>query len=163
MAEQLTLDLGLKTFEILDIDGNVAGTIRFNPADPGFVGRWKQAEEKIQGYQQKITDLAASGTPEIDQWPLLMEASDAIKQAFDYAFGAPVSQVFFGGYSAFALTANGHTVLENVLEGVAPVIEKALKSAAKKAQQRMASHTAPYQGTTKGLAPGQAATPAAQP
>ena len=71
MAEQLTLDLGLKTFEILDIDGNVAGTIRFNPADPGFVGRWKQAEEKIQSYQKKITDLAASGTPEIDQWPVL--------------------------------------------------------------------------------------------
>lgn len=159
MAEQLTLDLGLKTFEILDIDGNVAGTIRFNPADPGFVGRWKQAEEKIQSYKQKITDLAASGTPEIDQWPVLMEASDAVKQALDYAFASPVSAVLFGGNSAFAMTDSGGMVLENVMEGLAPVMEKAIKEAAGKAQQRMQSHTAPYQGTTKGLAPGQPARP----
>ena len=150
MPEQIVLDLGVKTYEIKDPDGTVTGTVRFNPADPGFAGRWQQAEAKIESYRQRINEMQASGVPEIDQWPLLMEASDAIKNTFDYAFGAPVSQVFFGGYSAFALTANGHTVLENV-------------STAKKAQQRMASHTAPYQGTTKGLAPGQAATPAAQP
>lgn len=160
---EITIDRGYRTYDIKDTDGTLVGTIRFNPADPGFAGRWQQAEAKIESYRQRINEMQASGVPEIDQWPLMMEASDAIKQAFDYSFGAPVSQVFFGGYSAFALTANGHTVLENVLEGVAPVIEKALKSAAKKAQQRMADHTAPYQGTTKGLAPGQTAAPAEKP
>lgn len=163
MPEQIVLDLGVKTYEIKDPYGNVTGVVQFNPSDPGFAGRWQQAEAKIESYRQRINEMQASGVPEIDQWPVLMEASDAIKQAFDYAFGAPVSQAFFGGASAFALTANGHAVLENVLEGVAPVIEKALKSAAEKAQQRMAGHTAPYQGTTKGLAPGQAAAPAETP
>lgn len=163
MDEQIVLDLGVKTYEIKDPDGNVTGVVRFNPSDPGFAGRWQQAEAKIEAYNRKITEMNAAGTPEIDQWPMLMEASDAIKQAFDYAFGAPVSQAFFGGASAFAMTQSGRLVIENVLDGVYPIIEKALKSAAKKAQQRMAGHTAPYQGTTKGLAPGQAATPAAQP
>ena len=36
----------------------------------------KTFSDGLQSMQQKITDLAASGTPEIDQWPVLMEASD---------------------------------------------------------------------------------------
>lgn len=163
MAEQITLDLGVKTYEIKDPDGNVTGVVQFNPSDPGFAGRWQQAEEKIESYRQKIDQLVAAGTPEIDQWPVLMEASDAIKQAFDYAFGAPVSEVFFGGASAFAMTESGHMVIENVLEGVYPIIGRALKTAGAKMQQRMVSHTAPYQGTAKGLAPGQTAAPAEKP
>lgn len=153
---QLSIDTGLKTYEILDTEGNLTGTVRFNPADPGFAPRWQQALEKIREYRRKIDALAASGAPEPDQWPLLLEASDAIKQAFDYAFAAPVSQAFFGGNSAFALTDSGRTVLENVLEGVGPVIGEALQQAADKAKARMDHHTAPYDGTARGLAPGQA-------
>ena len=153
---QLSIDTGLKTYDILDTEGNITGTIRFNPADPGFAGRWQQAMERIEAHRQKITALSESGAAEIDQWPLLLEASDAIKQAFDYAFAAPVSQAFFGGNSAFALTDSGRTVLENVLEGVCPVIGEALQQAADKAKARMDHHTAPYDGTARGLAPGQA-------
>ena len=160
MAEQITLDLGFKTFEVKDPDGNVAGVVRFNPADPGFVGRWQQVMQKVESYRQKIQEMADSDTPEMDRWTVLMEASDAIQRAFDYAFAAPVSQVFFGGASAFAMTSSGRTVLENVLEGVYPVIGEALRSAADKAQTRMKAHTSPYEGTARGLAPGQAAVPA---
>lgn len=152
---QLQIDTGLKTYDILDADGNVTGTVRFNPADPGFAGRWQQAEKRIQEYHQKISENLSAGIPDMDQWETLMEANDAIKKAFDYAFAAPVSQVFFGGNSVFALTTSGHLVLENVLEGIYPVIEEALKQAADKARHRMETHTAPYQGTTRGLAPGQ--------
>lgn len=152
---QLQIDTGLKTYDILDADGNVTGTVRFNPADPGFAGRWQQAEKRIQEYHQKISENLSAGIPDMDQWETLMEANDAIKKAFDYAFAAPVSQVFFGGNSVFALTTSGHLVLENVLEGIYPVIEEALKQAADKARHRMETHTAPYQDTTRGLAPGQ--------
>ena len=163
MAQQITLDLGVKTYDIKDPDGNVTGVVRFNPSDPGFAGRWQQAEAKIEAYNRKITEMNAAGTPEIDQWPVLMEASDAIKQAFDYAFGAPVSEAFFGGASAFAMTENGRMVLENVLEGVYPVIEKALDLAASRMKMRMEAHTLPYADAAKGLAPGQTATPAETP
>lgn len=80
-----------------------------------------------------------------------------------HAFGAPVSQVFFGGASAFAMTENGRMLLENVMDGVYPIIETSLKAAAENARTRMADHTAPYQGTARGLAPGQAAAPAGTP
>ena len=74
MAEQITLDLGFKTFEVKDPDGNVAGVVRFNPADPGFVGRWQQVMQKVESYRQKIQEMADSDTPEMDRWTVLMEA-----------------------------------------------------------------------------------------
>lgn len=156
MPEQITLDLGVKTYEIKDPDGNVTGVVHFNPSDPGFAGRWQQAMGKIEEYKQKIEELRAAGTPEIDLWPAVMEASDAIKKSFDYAFGAPVSEVFFGGASAFAMTQSGRLVIENVLDGVYPIIEKALDIAGSRIKMRMEKHTLPYADPAKGLAPGQA-------
>ncbi len=155
MSKQITLDLGIKTFEIMDADGNVTGTVRFNPSDPGFPGRLQQTEKIVDEYRQKISDMKSSGAPDIDQLMVLMEASDAIKNSFDYAFAAPVSQVFFGGNSVFAMTDNGRTLLENVTESVAPIIEDAIKTAVEKSKARMENHTSSYQGTTKGLAPDQ--------
>lgn len=160
---ELNIDLGLKSYDIRLPDGTLTGTIRFNPSDPGFAGRWQQVEAKIESYQKRITEMQVSGTPEIDQWPVLMEASNAIKQAFDYAFGAPVSQAFFGGASAFAMTQSGRLVIENVLDGVYPIIEKALDIAGSRIKMRMEAHTLPYADAAKGLAPGQKAEPAAQP
>ena len=81
MPEQITLDLGVKTYEIKDPDGNVTGVVRFNPSDPGFAGRWQQAMGKIEERKQKLEELRAAGTPEIDLWPVVMEASDAIKKS----------------------------------------------------------------------------------
>lgn len=155
MSEQITLDLGVKTYEIKDPDGNVTGTVRFNPSDPGFAGRWQQAMAKIESYRKKIEEMRAAGTPEIDLWSVLMEASDAIKKSFDYAFGAPVSAAFFGGASAFAMTQSGRLVIENVVEGVYPIIEKALDIAGSRIKMRMDAHTLPYADPAKGLAPGQ--------
>lgn len=36
---KLTLDRGLKIYEVEDIDGTPLGTIKINPADLGIVGR----------------------------------------------------------------------------------------------------------------------------
>ena len=42
----LKIDLGLKSFEVCDTDGNTLGTIRFNPSDPGLLPRWKDAQKE---------------------------------------------------------------------------------------------------------------------
>ncbi|MFQ8832515.1 MAG: hypothetical protein ACLR7U_06370 [Ruthenibacterium lactatiformans] len=44
----LKIDLGLKSFEVCDTDGNTLGTIRFNPSDPGLLPRWKDAEKRVR-------------------------------------------------------------------------------------------------------------------
>lgn len=160
MSKSVVIDLGYQSYEIKNPDGEVVGVIRINPSDPGLAGRWQKAEDVMERCRAQVEAELAAGKSEVDVWPLALEASDKIKNAIDYAFGSKVSDIFFGGNSAFALTQSGKTVLENVLDALAPILQNAIETAAKKAQKRMEAHTAPYQGTTKGLAPGQAVRPA---
>lgn len=151
---ELKIDLGLKSYDILDPDGNVTGTVRFNPADPGIAARWKSAEPEIQQLAQAAQQ---SDQDEDATVSLLMEADQKIKSLFDYAFGAKVSEAFFGGQSAFGICDDGALVLEHVITALAPVLESSMKSGLEAVQQRAKSHTAPYQGNDRGLAPGQTA------
>ena len=141
----LNINLGLKSYEICDTDGNTVGVIRFNPSDPGMVSRWKEVQEFINGFDEKEYH-----TPE-----KIGEADRAIKEKFNYAFGTDVSSVLFQNVSSLALCEDGRMVLENVLEAVQPIIEEAMKVAQKNSEARVRARTVEYEGSKKGLAPGQ--------
>ena len=143
----LKIDLGLRTYEICDADENIVGTIRFNPADMGFVSRW-------QAFQACAQALAANHPTTPQE---LAEKDAEMKDLLDKTFAAPVSGVLFQGLSCFALCVDGRFVLENVMEALVPVIRDAIVAAQKESEKRIAQHTAAYEGSTVGLAPGQSA------
>lgn len=96
------INLGLKSYEICDTDGNTVGVIRFNPSDPGMVSRWKEVQEFINGFDEK----------EYNAPEKIGEADRAIKEKFNYAFGTDVSSVLFQNVSSLALCEDGRMVLE---------------------------------------------------
>ena len=142
---ELKIDRGIKSYDIVDADGQTVGTIRFNPSDPGFVARWDTLVQELNSFR---TDISLAETLTLDA---------AIKEKFDYAFGSPVSGVLFGGLSCLALCEDGRLVFEHVLDALRPLIEESLTAAAKAAQERLQQHTEAYQDPTAGLAPGQQA------
>jgi len=143
----LKIDLGLRTYDIEDADGNFVGAIRFNPADIGFVSRW-------QAFQNRAAVLA----DEPPRTPQAMAAADEeLKQLMDKVFAAPCADVLLQGQSCFAMCMDGRFILTNVLEALVPVMKNAIEQAQKASAERMAKHTAAYEGSTDGLAPGQAA------
>ncbi len=141
----LKIDLGLRTYEICDADENVIGSIRFNPADVGFVSRWQEFQTRAE---------ALGNHP--PKTPADLEKEDVeMKALLDKAFAAPVSDVLFQGLSCFALCSDGRFVLENVLKAIVPEVRDAIAAAQKEAEKRIGKHTAAYEGSTAGLAPGQ--------
>lgn len=141
----ISIDLGIKSYDICDAGGNPVGTIRFNPSDPGLASRWAEVEKRVKTLTADIP-----GTPEA------IGALDAeIKKNIDYAFGTPVSAVVFQSVSSLAMCVNGKLVLENVLEALAPLITDALGKAEKASKARIAKYTKAYEGTAIGLAPEQ--------
>lgn len=50
---KLTLDRGLKIYEVEDIDGTPLGTIKINPADLGIVGRLAQTRDNLAAMAEK--------------------------------------------------------------------------------------------------------------
>ena len=141
----LKIDLGFRTYEICDADENVIGSIRFNPADMGFVARWQEFQACAEALGENHPDT-----------PLALAEKDAeLKALLDKTFAAPVSDVLFQGLSCFALCTDGRFVLENVLEALVPEIRDAIFAAQKESEKRMSKHTAAYEGSSSGLAPGQ--------
>ena len=141
----LKIDLGLRTYEICDADENVIGTIRFTPADMGFVSRWQEFQTSVETMLQN----PPSTPKELDDKDVQMKA------LIDKVFAAPVSDVLFQGLSCFAMCADGCFVLENVLKALVPEIKEAIVAAQKESEKRMGKHIAAYEGSTAGLAPGQ--------
>lgn len=145
---QLKIDFGLRSYELADPEGNVLGTLRFNPSDPGLAARWQDFAAAVEKVTAQPPDT-----------PAAMRALDAdLKQALDAVFAAPVSAVLFQGQSCFALCGDGSFVLEHILDALAPVITEAIQTATDASARRVAQHTAAYDHSDRGLAPGQAAS-----
>ena len=146
---KLTLDRGLKIYEVEDIDGTPLGTTKINPADLGIVGRLAQTRDNLAAMAEKIND-------NID--PKMLNEIDAnVKAEINNIFNSDVAPIFFGSVSALALCDDGTMVFEKVLNAIAPIIEDAVGDAMKASQKRMEKYTATYSNTDKGLAPGQQA------
>lgn len=152
---QISIDSGLKSYDILDPDGNLTGTIRFNPGDPGIPARWKQAEADIQALQGHTRQLCQEVTTTEEQAKIILDADAKVKSCIDYAMGAPVSEVLFGGQSCFGICADGQMVLEHVLNSLEPVIVDAQKNSVRQVAERAATYTARYSAPEAGLAPDQ--------
>ena len=144
----LKIDLGLKSFEVCDTDGNTLGTIRFNPPDPGLLPRWKDAEKRVR-------ELASTPEGEYDTADGLAMLDREVKAQIDHAFGTPVSEVFFQQVSSLAICEDGSMVLDHVLQAVEPIILEAQKTAQANSEARIKAHTGKYEGKAIGLAPEQ--------
>lgn len=144
----LKIDLGLKSFEVCDTDGNTLGTIRFNPSDPGLLPRWKDAEKRVR-------ELASTPEGEYDTADGLAMLDREVKAQIDHAFGTPVSEVFFQQVSSLAICKDGSMVLDHVLQAVEPIILEAQKTAQANSEARIKAHTGKYEGKAIGLAPEQ--------
>lgn len=143
---ELKIDRGFKSYDVVDPDGTLAGTIRINLADLGLAGRWEAVLHELE--QVDTTNITIADALELDK---------RVKEKIDYALGSPVSGVLFGGLSCFSVCEDGKLVLEHILDALAPLMEDAQKSVAKAAEERIKQHTAAYEGSAAGLAPGQQA------
>ena len=134
---EIRIDRGYKSYDVTDADGTVLGTVRLNLADAGLMGRFEEARRKIEAMVQ---DAGVDANPDT-----MIAVDKAIKEQLDYAFGAEVSPVFFGGMSS----------LEKVMEAVVPIFEDATGKAVAASNARKAQRLEKYRDKRVGLAPGQ--------
>lgn len=127
---EIRIDRGYKSYDVTDADGTVLGTVRLNLADAGLMGRFEEARRKIEAMVQ---DAGVDANPDT-----MIAVDKAIKEQLDYAFGAEVSPVFFGGMSSLALCEDGELVPEKVMEAVVPIFEDATGKAVAASNARKA-------------------------
>lgn len=134
MAEIITLNTGLKTYDIVDADGTPVCSIRFNPGDLGLLPRLQEAKNLAEGY---LKSPPAS-------LPDLLDADRRIKEALDYAFGGEVGSRIFAGQSVYAVCDDGELLLSHIFSALLPIVEQAQSEALTASQKKVAKYTAKY-------------------
>lgn len=145
--KELTFETGL-----VEMSVNGGRSIRFNPADIGFMdtiftllGKIEAIESETEKKQAKTDDLAKL----FDH----SRASDRrMREAVDGVFGDGFCADVFPNIRLTAM-ANGLTVLENFIFAVADEMDASVRENLAKRNDRIAKYTAKYQGRKNNVVP----------
>lgn len=115
---KIVIDSGLEEFVVEDKMGNIVGKIYFNPTDTGIIRRFDESEERFKN----LMKIDPEGK---DEWEIIAEAEDKMRDLLDYIMGQPCSHILFSVAQPMAVLADGSMYIEKVLEGLETAINDA--------------------------------------
>ena len=138
MPNILNIKTNRKEIEI-QRDGQSVGSVYFDPSDISIIKRLREAQEKL-------AELNVNANKEDDIDAMLAEAEKVdkeLREAVDYAFDYPCSDVVFGAGYSFT-SHNGVSALEQFLSGAIDYISKEMNAEARASQERQDKYLAMY-------------------
>ena len=139
MGNVITIDHGLKSYDIVNKSGKLLGQFSFNPSDTGLINRYKEVSVNIIELGNRLSK--ENSTKEEKN----KKAEDYIKEQFDYLFNANVSGTFFSIMGPLSLLGD-QTFTEVVMNTIASVVKKESGVHLKKLEKRINKHTSKYHG-----------------
>ena len=118
MGNTITLNDGLKTYEIKNQNGELLAKFSFNPTDSDLLRRYNNG---IKNLELKEKELAQKGEQTIED---VIEEDNYIKKTIDEIFNAPVSDSFFSIMGVRSLVG-GRLFFEFVIETLGNIIKEA--------------------------------------
>lgn len=132
---QISINSGLKTYDIQDQFGEVIGQFSFNPFDNDIIYRCELFEKEInKALKKDIKD--AKGL-----WAL----EDAIKREIDRLFKAPVSKTFFDIMGPLSPMPSGRCFAEEVVSELVAIVRAERESLKKKDAEKMEEYLKDYE------------------
>lgn len=120
-------------------DGEYVGGIYFSPSDASILNRLREVQKKLDDLEMN-TEL-----DDLDK--MLDEANEIDKElrdAIDYAFDYPCSDVVFGAGYSFT-TFKGVSALEQFLTAAVDMISEEMKMEAEASKKRQEKYLAKYE------------------
>lgn len=131
----ITLNKGLKPFDIYFEDIDDHEVIYFNPTDSDLPKRLMETQKIIEEKSKKVKpyEVDENGIPNTDSCiDFFNETNKVVCDALDYAFGNKVSDVIFKHCGAFSVVDVDYYILQ-FLKAVTPELEKIIKKEQKTA------------------------------
>lgn len=133
--QNISINSGLKTYDIQNQDGEVIGQFTFNPFDTGLIYRVGVFEEKLKrALQKKIKDAKGLG-----------ELEALIKKEIDRLFKAPVSKTFFGIMGPLSPMPGGECFAEVVVGELVTIVKAEREAVLKKDVEKMEEYLKDYE------------------
>ncbi len=137
---RLTLNTGVKNYEIEDENGKLLGTISIYPRDFNIGKRAKEVQRKIAEYIDAAEQIASDNEDNaIDR---ITEIDDKIKEQLNYLFNSDVSSTVFKELHCLNVVADGGKYfIESFLDMIIPVINEELDKAAEASKKQADKYT----------------------
>lgn len=128
---------------VVEMPVNGGRTIRFNPADIGFLDTLYSLLGKLDAINNDEDKKRAKTDDPAKFFDYARLCDRRMKEAVDAVFGEGFSGEVFGELRLFAL-ADGLTVIENFIFAIIDKMDDSVKENMEKRNDRMAKYTAKY-------------------
>lgn len=133
-AEQIKINDGSKTYEIVNDAGNHICEITLNPSDTDLIRRVNNVVEAMNSFKP-VSEDAEQAVVEMDAM-LIDKMSELLR--------VDAKETIFSKCSPLTMLDNGEFYIVEVLKAITPAIEKVTKARVAKVQKRMSKYTAEY-------------------
>ena len=140
MSEQIKIDNGLKTYDVVDKDGKFFCQITFNPTDTGIAKRYQEVKRRL--FVLKNDSSRKSKKKSILEQ--LNELDAIVYEQIDYLLGASVSESIFSVAGPFSPLPNGQFFFENVLSAICQIVQEESRVNTAKVEEKINKHTNKY-------------------
>lgn len=119
-------------------DGVDVGSVFFSPSDASIIKRIREVQDRLKDINVELDteelDAALGKADEVDK---------QLRDAIDYAFDYPCSEVVFGAGYSFT-TAKGVSAVQQFLTGALDIISKEMTKEAEASKKRQDKYLAKY-------------------
>lgn len=142
MSNQIIIDDGFKTYELINKDKKVLGVIAFNPSDVNIVHRYKKVAEELEKID---VNVKAEGDTE-ETIEAIRQADEIAYEKINYLTNADVSKTLFSIMGPYSIMPSGQSFVEYIMEVIANIITQETGARVKKMNKRIQKHTSKYHG-----------------
>lgn len=138
---ELKFDLGLVTYDLNGVNGNVSVT--FNPTDSAFVERLFNTFDALDKKQELYKERIDKTADKREIFNIAREMDTEMRAMIDDVFGVSVCDVLFGAMNVYAM-ADGLPVWSNLMLIVMDEIDTTFAREQKQTNARIQKYTSKY-------------------
>lgn len=142
MSNQIIIDDGFKTYELVNKEKKVLGVIAFNPSDVNIVHRYKKVVEELEKID--VNAKAEGDTEETIE--AIRQADEIAYEKINYLANADVAKTLFSIMGPYSIMPSGQSFVEYIMEVIANIITQETGVRVKKMNKRIQKHTSKYHG-----------------
>lgn len=140
MSNQIIIDDGFKTYELVNKEKKVLGVIAFNPSDVNIVHRYKKVVEELEKID---VNVKAEGDTE-ETIEAIRQADEIAYEKINYLANADVAKTLFSIMGPYSIMPSGQSFVEYIMEVIANIITQETGVRVKKMNKRIQKHTSKY-------------------
>ena len=142
MSNKITINTGVKTYDLVNEKDELLGQISFNPSDVNIAQRYKKVVEELE----KMEVASNKGDKTDDLIKSIRKTDEIIYEKINYLTNANIAETLFSIMGPFSPMPTGQYFVEYIMEVIGNIITQETGARVKKMNKRIQKHTSKYPG-----------------